>query len=101
MDGTREASLTARFQRLQTEVRQLLDDAETVKKETGASAVNGELSAEQISALAHSLTEQLGQLRLEEIFGPNADLFELCDHDTVVQKWDLLFLWLNYGLWIR
>ncbi len=87
-DGTREASLTARFQRLQTEVRELIEDVETVKKEVGSSvsASTGTLSAEQISDLASSLTDQLGQLQLEEIFGPNADLSDLCAHDAVVQK---------------
>ncbi|VDD76435.1 unnamed protein product [Mesocestoides corti] len=83
-DGGRESTLTARFQRLQAEVRQLIDDVETVKKEAGASG--GELSVEQISVLASSLTNQLGQLQLEEIFGPNLDLTDLCAHDALIQK---------------
>ncbi|VUZ51325.1 unnamed protein product [Hymenolepis diminuta] len=84
--GERESTLTARFQRLQSEVLQLINDAETIKKEANASASDGELSVEQISALASSLTTQLGQLQLEDIFGPNLDLSDLCAHDTMLQK---------------
>ncbi|KAM7540958.1 hypothetical protein Aperf_G00000032526 [Anoplocephala perfoliata] len=86
IEGEHESNLTARFQRLQSEVRQLIDDAEVVKKEAGASASVGELTVEQISALASSLTTQLSQLQLEEIFGPNLNLTDLCAHDAMLQK---------------
>lgn len=71
-------------------MRQLIDDAEAVRKEAGASASVGELTVEQISALASSLTAQLGQLQLEEIFGPNLNLTDLCAHDAILQKYVLL-----------
>ncbi|VDK38251.1 unnamed protein product [Taenia asiatica] len=68
VNGEKESTLTARFQRLQAEVCQLIDDVEVVKKEAGGAAGVGELSAEQISTLAASLTNQLNKLQLEEIF---------------------------------
>nr|CDS27938.1 dynactin subunit [Hymenolepis microstoma] len=84
--GDRESTLSARFQRLQSEVLQLINDAETIKKEASGSASSGELTVEQISALASSLTTQLSRLQLEDIFGPNLDLTDLCAHDAVLQK---------------
>lgn len=84
--GGRESTLSARFQHLQSEVLQLINDAETIKKEAGGSASSGELTVEQISALASSLTTQLSRLQLEDIFGPNLDLTDLCAHDAVLQK---------------
>ncbi|VDN96490.1 unnamed protein product [Rodentolepis nana] len=81
-----DSTLTARFQHLQSEVLQLISDAETIKKEAGASASSGDLTVEQISDLASKLTTQLSQLQLEDIFGPNLDLTDLCAHDTVLQK---------------
>ncbi|VDM32433.1 unnamed protein product [Hydatigera taeniaeformis] len=86
INGEKESTLTARFQRLQAEVRQLIDDAEAVKKEAGSVATEGELSAEQISTLATSLISQLNELQLEEIFGSDLDLTDLCVHDVLLQK---------------
>lgn len=67
-------------------MRQLIDDVEAVKKEAGAAVRVGELSAEQISTLATSLTNQLNELQLEEIFGSDLDLTDLCVHDALLQK---------------
>ncbi|KAL5111611.1 Dynactin subunit 2-A [Taenia crassiceps] len=86
VNGEKESTLTARFQRLQAEVCQLINDVEAVKKEAGAAVRVGELSAEQTSTLAASLTAQLNSLQLEEIFGSNLDVTDLCVHDALLQK---------------
>ncbi|CDS41095.1 dynactin subunit [Echinococcus multilocularis] len=86
VDGEKRSTLIARFQSLQTEVCRLIDDTEAVKKEAGAAARVGELTVEQISTLASSLNAQLNKLQLEEIFGSDLDLTDLCVHDALLQK---------------
>ncbi|EUB63633.1 Dynactin subunit 2 [Echinococcus granulosus] len=86
VDGEKESTLIARFQSLQAEVCRLIDDTEAVKKEAGAAARVGELTVEQISTLASSLNAQLNELQLEEIFGSDLDLSDLCVHDALLQK---------------
>ena len=67
-------------------MRQLIDDAEIVIKEAGTNATCGNLTMGQISDLASSLSSQLEQLHLEEVFGPDLDVTDLCVNDALLRR---------------
>ncbi|KAL7062696.1 hypothetical protein AAHC03_01060 [Spirometra sp. Aus1] len=80
-----QESMTQRFQRLQLEVRQLMNDAETVAAQMKQPDPAEPLSADQLKQMASALSEQLSALQIEDIFGPNADV-DLSGQETILQK---------------
>ncbi|VDN14997.1 unnamed protein product [Dibothriocephalus latus] len=67
------------------EVRQLMNDAETVGTQMKQADPSEPLSASELKQMASTLNEQLSALQIEDIFGPNAAV-DLTGQEAILQK---------------
>ncbi len=75
-----------RYHRLQVEIQELANDTNSVSDQLKSSDPKENLTPEQFSALTQGLSQQLNSMRLEELFGPNADV-DMSSREAVVQKY--------------
>ncbi|VDL94904.1 unnamed protein product [Schistocephalus solidus] len=80
-----QESITQRFQRLQLEVRQLMNDAEAVGAQMKQADQSEPLSASELKQMASALSKQLSALQIEDMFGPNATV-DLSGQEAILQK---------------